>query len=256
MSYPVRAGKHLLEGIVTPEAMLAHRRRGGRLRDIAAPRGAVICLERGLPEQMKRRIGVRRAGRLLGDLYRVRGRSVLVLTDFGLGGAAVAAQAEELIALGARRLVSVALCGGIQADLSPGDIVVPTCAVRDEGTSHHYLPPGRTVDADATLVAGLTDALDRAGAAARRGPVWSTDAPYRESREEIAEHAGDGVLGVDMELAALLAVAEHRGVAAAGVLVAGDNLAGGRWTPPASLEGMRSSLQVAYAAAVEVADAG
>jgi uridine phosphorylase len=258
MTYPVFPDKHAHDGMVTPTQMLAHRRRGGRLPALPPPRGAVVCLERGLPEQMRRQVRIRRVGRLLGDLYSVRARRdrVVVLANFGLGAPAVAAQAEELIALGAQRLVSVALCGGLQPDLQAGDVVVADSAIRDEGTSHHYLPPRRDVDAGADVVAALLASLAAQGIAARRGRSWSTDAPYRETREEVQQHQADGVLTVDMELAALLAVAEKRGVQAAGVLVVGDNLAGGEWRPPARLDEMRRSLQHAYRAAIEAVDGG
>lgn len=256
MTYPVYAEKHPFDGVVTPEEMLAHRRRGGRLPAIEPPRGAVICLERGLPEQMRRRIRVRHVGRLLGDLYSVRSRRgrVIVLANFGLGAPAAAAQAEELIALGARRIVSIALCGGLQPEIAAGDVIVAQAAIRDEGTSHHYLPAGRTVAADPSLAARLVALLSRDGTPPRAGTVWSTDAPYRETAQEIALHGRGGALGVDMEAAAILAVAEVRGVEAGAVLVAGDNLAGGTWRPPARLQEMRDSLRRAYACAIEAAD--
>jgi uridine phosphorylase len=257
MTYPAFPGKHTPPAMVTPERMLAHRRRGGRLAEITPPRGAVICLERGLPSRMRRRVKIRQVGRLMGDLYAVRSTSgrVVVLTDFGLGAPIVAAQAEELIALGATHLVSVALSGGLQPDLAPGTIVVSRSAIRDEGTSHHYLPPERTVCADPSLTAALIDALTGAGAVVRAGESWSTDAPYRESADEVRAYQAQGVLAVDMEVAALFAVAQARGVAAAAVLVVGDNLSGGEWRPPQRLDGMRDALDRAYRAAVEVVDA-
>ena len=114
--FPVHPCKLDDEGLVTPAAMLAHRRRGGRLPDLPRVDAAVLCLQRGLPERMRRKVRLRRIGRLMGDLYVVRRttRTILVLTDFGLGAPIVAAQAEELIAMGAQRLVSVALAGGLQ----------------------------------------------------------------------------------------------------------------------------------------------
>ena len=258
MSFPNTPGKHTLTAIVTPTEMLAHRRRGGRLPAIQPPQGVVICLQNGLPERNHRRVRIKRLGRLMGDLYGVRSTDgrVAVLTGFGLGAPIVAAQAEELIALGARRLVSIALAGGLQPDLPPGSIVVATGALRDEGTSHHYLPAGREIASDPGLVDELSAALEKRGAPHRRGLTWSTDAPYRETAEEVAAYAGQGVLVVDMEFAALLAVAHVRGVAAAAVLVAGDSLAGGHWTPPDRLDGMERSLDIAYLAAIEVLDAG
>lgn len=256
MSYPAYPDKHGLEAIVTPSEMLAHRRKGGRLPVIAPPEGAVICLQRGLPERLRRRVRLQRLGRLMGDLYAVRATNgrVVVLTGFGLGAPIVAAQAEELIALGATRLVSVALSGGIQADLAPGTIVVVESAIRDEGTSHHYLPRRRDVAADPKLTETLATALAAGGGDVRIGRTWSTDAPYRETREEAISYQAEGVLTVDMEMAALLAVAEARGVAAAGVLVVGDSLAGGTWRPPERLDEMERSLARAYRAAIEVLD--
>jgi uridine phosphorylase len=257
MSFPNVPGKHKLRAIVEPADMLAHRRRGGRLPAIPPLHGVVICLQNGLPERNRWRVRVRRLGRLMGDLYSVRptGGRVAVLTGFGLGAPIVAAQAEELIALGARQIVSVALAGGLQPDLPPGSIVVATGAIRDEGTSHHYLPAGREIASDAGLVEALSGALKRRGIPHKRGLTWSNDAPYRETGEEVATYAGQGVLVVDMELAALLAVAQVRGVAAAAVLVAGDSLAGGHWTPPERLDEMERSLDVAYRVAIEVLDA-
>lgn len=256
MSYPNVPDKHLMDAIVEPGEMLDHRRRGGRLPPIEPPSGAIICLQRGLPERLRWRIRLRRVGRLMGDLYTVRSTAgrVAVLTDFGLGAPIVAAQAEELIALGAKRLVSIALAGGIQPDLAPGTIVIPRAAIRDEGTSHHYLPPGREVASDEGLVEALSSSLTRRGLTFRVGCSWSTDAPYRETRQEVAQYQQEGVLAVDMELAALLAVARVRGVAAAAVLVVGDSLAGGRWNPPQRLDGMERSLEAAYRTAIEVLD--
>jgi len=234
--------------------MLAHRRRGGRLPELEPIDAAILCLQRGLPERMRRQVRLRRVGRLMGELYLVRGvgRRVAVLTDFGLGAPIVAAQAEELIALGATRIVSVALAGGLQPDLGPGTIVVPDAALRDEGTSHHYLPPAEVVVADGALVNLLAIRIAERSVPPRRGRTWSTDAPYRETRDEVLHHQAAGVLTVDMEMAALLAVASARRVAGAGVLVAGDGLAGGVWSPPARLDDMERALELAYRCAVEV----
>jgi uridine phosphorylase len=258
VSFPNFPDKHDLDAIVEPQAMLAHRRRGGRLGAIEPLEGVIICLQRGLPERLRWKIGIRRIGRLMGDLYTVRstGGRVAVLTNFGLGAPIVAAQAEELIALGAKRLVSVALSGGLQPDLAPGACIVIESAIRDEGTSHHYLAPDRQVAGDPALVTALAEALTQRGPAVRVGATWSTDAPYRETREEVARYQAEGVLAVDMELAALFAVAQVRGVAAAGVLVVGDSLADGRWQPPAELGAMERSLERAYRAAIDVLNDG
>lgn len=257
MSYPNLPDKHSFAAIVEPRAMIAHRRRGGRMTSDAQLSGVVICLQRGLPERLRWRVRLRRLGRLMGDLYAVRSaeRRVAVLTGFGLGAPIVAAQAEELVALGATRLISVALAGGIQPTLEPGAIVVVRAAVRDEGTSYHYLPPAEEVASDPALSMALADTLTRGGWPVQVGRTWSTDAPYRETREEVEHWAAADVLAVDMELAALLAVAQARGVRATGAVVVGDSLAGGTWRPPERLDAMERSLEAIYRAAIAVLDA-
>ena len=255
-TFPLTDGKHGFDAIVTPNAMLDHRRAGGRLGAITPPHGAVICLQRGLPQRLQRRIRLRHIGRLMGDLHAVRSTAgrVVVLSDFGLGAPIVAAQAEELIALGATEIVSIALAGGLAPDLAPGSMVVVDAALRDEGTSQHYLAPGRSVAADPMLTDRLAGALTKRGVEFRRGVTWSTDAPYRETAEEAIAFFKEGALVVDMEMAALFAVAKVRGIAAAGVLVAGDSLAGGLWQPPTRLDGMERALETAYATAIDVLD--
>ncbi len=213
----------------------------------------LLCLHRGLPERMRRRARYRKAGRLVGDLYLLRrwqGR-VAVVTNFGIGAPVVAGLAEELIAYGARRLVTLAWGGALQSDLRPGDIVVGSAAVRDEGTSHHYLPFSRTVPADQRMVARLAAALDGRGIKPQIGTTWTTDAPYRETAEEVRSLQSEGVLTVEMEAAALFALGKVRGVSTAALIVVGDSLADLRWRATTDIDAVERGLETAYLAALE-----
>ena len=256
VSYPIVPGKHDRPSVLEPRDMLALRRRQGRHPDAPALEAAILCLRPGLPERRRLRwqVRLRRAGRLLGPLYVVRatGERVGVLTGFGMGAPVMAAEAEELIALGARRLIAFGPAGGLRPELAAGTVVVATGAIRDEGTSYHYLPAGEEVCADEPLSETLASAIRARGATVRRGMTWSTDAPFRETREEVAHHRARGVLTVDMEAAALFAVASVRGVPAAVALVVGDSLAGERWQPPDSPVALDAALVHVYRAAIEV----
>jgi uridine phosphorylase len=245
--------------VMEPADMLEHRRRAGRAPHAPALEAAVLCLRPGLPERRRLRwwqVRLRRAGRLLGPLYTVsatRGR-VGVLTSFGMGAPVIVAEAEELIALGARRLIAFGAAGGLQADLPTGTVVVVDGAIRDEGTSRHYLPPGAEACADPALSRELAAAIQRRGPDVRTGMAWTTDAPFRETFADVARHRERGVLAVDMESAALFAVAAYRKVSAAAALVIGDSLAGDHWRPPASAAPLDTSLVAVYRAAIEVLD--
>jgi uridine phosphorylase len=94
---------------------------------------------------------------------------------------------------------------------APPYFVVIDRALRDEGTSYHYLPPSDYSDADAGLTALARDALAAAGISVQVGATWTTDAPFRETQEAIDAALRAGILAVEMEAAALYAFARARG---------------------------------------------
>ena len=137
----------------------------------------------------------------------------------GIGAPAVVAQLEVLGSLGVRRFLSVGTAGGLDPHLAPGDVVVLTAAVRDEGTSYHYVAAGTDAAPDADLTDDLSSALERSDIAATRGWTWTTDAPYRQTAEEISALRARGVLTVEMEAAALFSVARVRELPIASAVV-------------------------------------
>ncbi len=134
---------------------------------------------------------------------------------------------EKLIALGARKIILYGWCGSLVPELTVGELLVPTLAVSEEGTSRHY-PGSVKIEADASLRYELMCCLDRSGLAYHCGPIWTTDAPYRETKEKIISYAQQAVLGVDMEFAALCSVAAFRKVQLAALMLVSDEL----WRDP------------------------
>lgn len=136
--------------------------------------------------------------------------------EVGVIGCAVGASfavllAEQLAVSGCELLMSVTSSGSITPAAEPPYFVIIDRALRDEGTSHHYLPPGTWSDAPAHLVARLDDRLDGLAQPVVTGSTWTTDAPYRETAEAIADAARQGIAAVEMEAAALYAFAQVRG---------------------------------------------
>jgi len=147
----------------------------------------------------------------------------------GVGAPMAAGMLEAAIASGGRYFVACGGAGAILPGLALGHVVVPTAAVRDEGTSYHYLPPSREIELDSTAMATLVDVLDRRHVPHNQGKTWTTDAPYRETVARIAQRRGEGCLTVEMETSALAAVARFRGVTFAQYLYAGDDVSGETW---------------------------
>ena len=166
-------------------------------------------------------------GAVMMKSYTTRDSKLLVMV-MALGSPIVAGTMEILIRSGARQFLILGSAGAISPKLKIGDVVVCTKAVRDEGVSHHYLPPGKYVPADMGLVRKL--ASFREIWPVTEGPTWTIDAFFAETKKEIRAYSREGVLTVEMEAAAAFAVARKRKVKAAAVFSVSDLLYKKRWS--------------------------
>jgi uridine phosphorylase len=252
--FPNYPDKHFTESLLKAEDIVAYRARLGRSPKLHAPQGALFCLERGLPRRMQRRVPVRAAGSMNADLHETRKtpKPVVVLTNFGGGAPIVAELAEEMVAMGIKKMALMTWGGALQPDLKPGDIVVCNRAVRDDGTSHHYLPPAKYVEADEKLAQDLAAAIHSHGGQCSLGTTWTTDAPYRETSDEVRLYQQEGVKTVEMESSGLFAIGQVRQVPAVSVVVIMDSLATFEWKAPERLDEIQRSLEIVYRSAIEV----
>ena len=135
------------------------------------------------------------------------------LIDRTIGGPYAVLVAEQLAVCGVRVIIGLASAGRIEPRLPVPCVVVADEAIRDEGTSFHYLRPSRTVHGTKALADALANQMATVGLPVRRGLVWTLDAPYRETAEQIERHAKAGALAVEMQAASLFAFASARGAA-------------------------------------------
>ena len=156
------------------------------------------------------------------------GRSIGIFQTL-LGGAGTAGLLEETLALGAKRVLIYGSCGVLDSALAAGHLILPTQAYRDEGTSYHYLPVGDYVDIP--TAERLGEIFDGLRLPYVKGRVWTTDAFYRETRNNMEKRKADGCIAVDMECASVMAVSQFRGVPVYQFLYAEDSLDGGAWDP-------------------------
>lgn len=134
-----------------------------------------------------------------------------------------------------------------------GDIVVCNKAIRDEGISHHYLKPAKYVSADKTLVKELLTYAEKSKIPVKVGTTWTTDAPFRETAEEVKAYSRQGILTVEMEAATVFSLAKYYGVRAAAVFVISDSLAGLKWKPSKKLPFRKVSTALGIASKGEIA---
>ena len=136
-------------------------------------------------------------------------------TEVGVIGCAVGASfavliAEQLAASGCDLVISITSAGSITPTADPPFFVIIDRALRDEGTSHHYLPPSKWSHAPTHLTDQLEGALNGLAQTVLTGATWTTDAPYRETADAIAHAATLGIIAVEMEAAGLYAYASAR----------------------------------------------
>jgi|Deesub1362B_J571_1020462.scaffolds.fasta_scaffold10761_2 uridine phosphorylase len=147
----------------------------------------------------------------------------------GVGAPLAVALLEEVIALGGRQFVVCGAAGVLDRTILPGDLLLPVSALRDEGTSYHYLPPSRETEPHPEALAAVETVLKRNRLSYRKVKTWTTDAIYRETRQRMSRRQAEGCSCVEMEAAALFAVSRFRNIKLAQLLYAGDNLDAETW---------------------------
>jgi len=138
---------------------------------------------------------------------------VMGVVGMAVGASFAVLIAEQLAASGAAVLISITSAGCLSPELSVPCFVLIERALRDEGTSHHYLPPATWSSLNPALLAAMTDAFDHLSEPVLTGASWTTDAPYRETAVAIAHAQQLGADCVEMEAAGLYAYAAARGAA-------------------------------------------
>jgi uridine phosphorylase len=212
---PILAGKDFAApSVFEPENLLREARRQKNLSGAAVPE---ICLLDPDGDIVRALAKSRRSRRSAGwacyhtDLYEFEHGD----EHFGIIGCAVGASfavllAEQLFASGCRLLISMTSAGQIVEQGSPPYFILIDRALRDEGTSYHYLPPSEFAEVDRGLVEAAMNAFAAARQPMHRGASWTTDAPFRETAAAIERCRALNILAVEMEAAGLYAFANAR----------------------------------------------
>jgi uridine phosphorylase len=226
VSYPILEFDPSHEAVIEP---------GSHVPEVNIARHCVVCFFRDVVD----RLAADPRTRVARELHTPLGPFPVYETDWwgrrlavfhpGLGAPLCGGLLEEVIALGCRAFVACGSAGTLEPGTPIGHVVVPTSAVRDEGTSYHYVPAGRVVAPSPEALAAVEATLQAHGVAYTLGKTWTTDAFYRETRARVDRRRAEGCITVDMEASAFFALAQFRGVAFAHILYAADDLSGETW---------------------------
>jgi uridine phosphorylase len=206
-----------------------------KTKGIHIPVRAVLCFFGDVLKEIENQTDVQIVHHLKSEMGRHpiytfgEGNNQVALFHPGIGSPMAAAGMEEIIALGAQYIVACGGAGVLNRDLQPGSVIIPTAAIRDEGTSYHYQPRRRLSRPHRDAVQAIKKACRNHDTPFVTGLTWTTDAFYRETPRKIRSRIKEGCLAVEMEAAAFFAVARFRSVKFAQILYAGDDVSGKEW---------------------------
>ncbi|MCU1360645.1 MAG: hypothetical protein JWN99_1934 [Ilumatobacteraceae bacterium] len=153
----------------------------------------------------------------------------VALVSPGVGAPAAVTSLEILMTLGATNVIGCGGAGIIRSGFDVGHVIVPTGAIRDEGTSYHYAPAEAIVAPHPRALAAIDQVLTEAGVPHDRGMTWTTDAFFRETAAKVERRRQQGCITVEMEASAMFAAAAFRGAVYAQLLYAGDDVSAAEW---------------------------
>lgn len=223
--YPICEFDSCKNPVIQPEAVVTK----------SLPERCVITffrkeLERFVEENDLPVIGYLRSEVLDIPIYEhARGGTRICVTMAFCGAPGAAVTLEELHAMGCEKFIVCGGAGALEKGSRVGEILIPTSAVRDEGTSYHYLEPSREVACHQGAVEAVTASLEEMGVPFRTGKTWTTDAIYRETPELVELRRSEGCVTVEMEAAAFFAVSRYYDIPLAQLLYAGDDVSGEEW---------------------------
>jgi uridine phosphorylase len=226
MAFPKIKNKHALQPMFSMGFLM---RKVGP--EVKLPKKAVLIYANSLEELFVTELGLERMAALEEAIVNYNTLSIyksarydLLVIRLAIGAPLTAMISEDIIRLGVEQILIIGEAGGIRQDLAPGNLVLCTKAIRDVGTSEHYIKGGMYVKADKELTKKMGRIMKKSGIAIITGPTWSIDAPYTETRNEVEKYSKMGIVTVEMESAGLFAVASRRGIKASAVFIVSDVL--------------------------------
>ncbi|MGC8940757.1 MAG: nucleoside phosphorylase [Candidatus Nanoarchaeia archaeon] len=238
----------------TPTEFMAYQKKRGKYPKFKPPIGVIFCYSESLMEYILKNHKTTKVDGFYGEMYLLNETNgkVAIIGKFGIGAPVAVILLEELIAFGVKKFISIGMAGTLQKDIPIGSIVVCEKAIRDEGTSHHYLKHSKYAYASKSMTDKIKKSLKKFKQKYFVGTSWTIDAPYRETVAEAKQYQKEGVATVEMEASALFAVAQYRNVEVGAIFTISDSLAELQWKPKFHLKKIKKNLEILYEVAVDV----
>ncbi len=248
--------KYDKKSIFTGDDFISYARRIQKITDFFAPKSMILSYSRQFLDHIITKHPVKEVTGFAGETYIFEGQPFGIIGRFGIGAPAAVNILETMIAWGAERFLSIGTAGALQSDLDIGSLVLCDRAIRDEGTSYHYMPPSKYAQSSELMVDLLESALKKNKLDYTKGTSWTIDAVFRETEDEVKHYQNEGVLTVEMEASALFAAAKYHNVEIGTLFAISDSLADMEWRPEFHHDLTRNGLEQIFRVAFDVLGEG
>lgn len=240
MTYPKFKNKHQNKSLLSPEEFIKYKKFEKNL-----PKKCIIIYSNKAMDYLKEKYDLKPII-TLSHLDSYVYKDILIVRVFGVGSPLAAIILEELSAMGVKIFLNIGLAGGLIKE----GIFICNKAIRDEGTSYHYLKSSNYSYPDKELSKKFENTLTKNKIIYEKGITWTIDAPYRETTNEIEHYRKKGVVTVEMESSALFSVAKVKKLKVASAFVVSDIL-GKKWDPKFDHIDVKTSLRNLLDCAIE-----
>lgn len=226
MEFPILEFDDTSNAVIEPQKVI---------QKIDIPEHVVICFFNDVIERLNNENKLKLVYKMkseigLHPIYEMRyGEKRVAVFHPGIGAPLCVGMMEEVIALGGEKFIACGGAGVLDETIEVGHIIIPVSAIRDEGTSYHYLPPAREVRVNPTAVDAIEKVLLKHKCKYLRSKTWTTDAMYRETVNKVNQRRLEGCATVEMECSAFCAAAEFRNVVFGQILYGGDDVSCEEW---------------------------
>ncbi|MBQ8425960.1 MAG: nucleoside phosphorylase [Clostridia bacterium] len=157
-------------------------------------------------------------------IYKINSNGIeIAVMHAPLGGPYIVEIFEEIISFGAKNVIICGSCGSLTT-FDEHSIIIPTSAIRDEGTSYHYAPASDEIELNKEVIEVIEGTLKEIGVHYTKGKTWTTDAIYRETAKKVERRKAQGAIVVEMECASMTAFSQFRGINFGQLLYTADDL--------------------------------
>ena len=196
----------------------------------------VVCFDMEAREKLAQTYPSRVIGKIKGagvvpsNIYVVNFEGTEIVLHQGVIGAPLAAATiENLVTFGCKKVIAVGSAGVLKPEITRGHLIIPTSAVRQEGTSYHYVAPSKYIEYSPDIIKKMCDYLTEKKLPFVCGKTWTTDAIFRETQDLIDMRRKEGCVCVEMESSAFGATAQFFGIDFGQIIFGADCLSGELW---------------------------